>query len=131
MGGGPAGGEAATLRCRDALGDGAIHFIHLGEPPPGGRSYDSIADCTYPGLCCYPAILKDDRVAILGADLDRQATRNKLEECRREGRPIYLLLGEIVGFGRDGEPLLDVREAVRLVDCGVDAIELLESAAAA
>ena len=102
----------------------SIHFVHFGKPPADGRSYDSIGDCTYLGLCCYPAILVGRRIRLLALDLDLEATRNKLREAQREGRPIYLVIGEMVGFGRDGEPIVTVDDAIHLADCSISEVEV-------
>lgn len=103
----------------------SAQYVHFGRPPENGRSYDSVGDCTYAGVCCYPAILHGNRIRVIAVDLDLEATRNKLDQCRRENRPVYLLLGEVIGFGRDGEPILSLREAVYLADCSAADVELL------
>lgn len=90
----------ATIQRKPVDGDCYIRFNDL---PRGGKSRNHASGMTEAGVSCYEA-----RWDILRGCFRR--TGSGLEGAALvyllQGAPIYLIQGEVVGTGSDGEPLL-------------------------
>lgn len=93
-----------TEKWEKARQDGRIAFIRFGAPPVGGRSRNSGQSFNEDGVSVYEVInhggnkyeMRPDVTSVLGFAGNVQS------------RPVYLVEGDVVGRGSDGEPVINV-----------------------
>lgn len=87
----------------------ARHYLRFGDVPEGERSFNHAEGTREDGVSVYdlhhgrPAI---DYISEHGNDLHDEL-EERLRGHRREGLPAHVVTGDHVGFGHDGEPLLN------------------------
>lgn len=90
-----------------------ILFIRFGELPQSGKSRNHLTEQDEAGVSVYEAVeRKDGRIQVLLPRLDYSACVS-LSGCI--DRPAFIVHGEIVGYGSDGEPLLRDCRVVRAI----------------
>lgn len=87
-------------------------YIRQGAPPPNGRSRNFEDGSHEAGVSCYDGVLHEDGSYEVIPDNVSQALHSVV--FRNQGRPAYVLEGEEVGVGTEGEPVLAVARCTRL-----------------
>jgi hypothetical protein len=90
-------------------------YVRFGEAPASGQSANAETDELEAGVSCYRAEWQnsDRDVICLYVPNDESAGT---AGCLEGRRPLYLVEGELVGTGGDGEPLLTNVTCIEL-DC--------------
>lgn len=89
-------------------------YIRFGDLPDGGQSTDHSSGSKEAGISVYEAVEDDEQ-----EDTYHPAGQQVLAVLLMLNRDVYLLSGERVGTGADGEPLIrDVETEAELEMCG-------------
>ena len=89
-----------------------IVFIRFGDPPDTGRSRNNLTGFLEDGMSVYEAIEKDGKINIILPNWEAGACVT-LSSCFRESA--YLVEGDVVGHGSEGEPLLSNYHIIKKV----------------
>ena len=79
-------------------------YIRYGKFPPSERSVNHITNRCEIGVSCFRIV--DGEPFTQSAFKDRELHLSLAFETLKKRKPVYLLTGEEVGFGYDGEPLI-------------------------
>lgn len=85
-------------------------FVRFGKPPADGQSYNYRDNHYEPGVSVYPAFIIGDEVRLVLKGIDFASYMF----IAASGRNAYLVEGDIVGYGSDGEPCLNVTRSRKL-----------------
>lgn len=83
---------------------GKTVYIRSGKPPESGFSFNYRDNTMEPGVSCYPATQTGKTIALDLAGLDKVSALFIISG----DRDWYILSGEVIGTGSDGEPCLSV-----------------------
>lgn len=78
-------------------------FIRFGNLPLKNRSKNQITGKSEKGVSAFPAYYKDDYIYYKSPE-NTEAIYNKW--TRKYGNAIYMLVGDVIGYGSDNEPLV-------------------------
>lgn len=78
-----------------------MQFLRFGAPPASGHSQNFAENTLEAGISCYR--LKKNTITPTAREL------STLADIISENRPLYLIEGEEIGFGADGEPVIEVK----------------------
>jgi len=81
-----------------------IVYVHFGDIPKSGRSWNYLAKKEEKGVSVYEAIIREGKMQIILPSLTGSACVS-LSGCL--DRTAYFVTGEVIGTGSDGEPLLE------------------------
>ena len=81
-------------------------YIRFGMPPENGFSTNHLTHELEKGVSVYEAVERDGVLLPIFPSLKRSAAVSLAWVL---DRPCYLVAGEIVGFGSDGEPLMKIQ----------------------
>lgn len=96
---------------------GSEIYVRFGEVPSSGYSRNDETDSLEAGVSCYRATINDDQdIVNLIVPNDESATTAM---SLWSDRPVYLVDGELLGIGGDGEPVLAVCSSTLLADVEV------------
>ena len=87
-------------------------FVRYGDLPPDGRSKNYLTGGLEVGVSVYEALVRSGRTQII---LPKVETPGLVSLSGVNERPLYEVMGPVVGRGSDGEPLLSPCRVVRLI----------------
>lgn len=106
---------AKIMRQRAAkFAAGSPCYIRFGKLPKGGRSRNHITGELEAGVSVYPAAKVSDGYIVDMRGIDAGSGLFIVQ-----GRDAYLVTGDVVGMGSDGEPLLANCKARKMSECSI------------
>lgn len=84
-------------------------YIRFGTPPTSGRSVNSAAGTIEAGVSVYRATWRNGRILVetpADGEWALDDLRDRIRRARTGIEAVYLVTGEAIGTGHDGEPLL-------------------------
>lgn len=88
----------------------SIIFVRFGELPDSGRSKNYLTGELELGVSCYMALCKGSLVRVI---LPSVNTKGLVSLSGVNNRPAYEVVGDVIGVGSDGEPLLHPCHIIR------------------
>lgn len=80
-------------------------YVRFGEAPASGRSWNTETDTAEAGVSCYRAYWQDDEQHIISISVPDEGSMAQINMLLAD-RPLYLIKGDEIGAGSDGEPVL-------------------------
>jgi hypothetical protein len=106
----PAGtGQGGQFCSNTDIVDGQSYYVRFGDPPASGRSLNYATGSIEAGVSVYSALGRHGKL-VIEVPQDGGWAEEDLRSRLRSDDSIYIVKGDHIGTGGDGEPLLkDVR----------------------